>query len=362
MKNKEALSWFLETFGQQLERAVVGTPFSAELLAAIAFQETGYIWGRLKEAGLELQEILKLCVGDTIDEERGRSAFPRTSEELIAVPRGAEMFQIAREALMEVAEYIMDYAGAARTRHKFCHGFGIFQYDIQFFRTDPEFFLQRKWEDFDACVGRCVWELLAALHRQGWRDREWLSDRDQTYVAIANNAGHADLSMGIRQGHRSDDGRYYGENIWEYLCVAKSLGRRPASQPAGILAAFSTEPVRPEEELFVVSVQNSPLCLRSEPRISAAYPGANVIGRLRDGQIVRRISGKPTDPFLEVEASVKGFLCRGYAASKYLVGLEHASVGTSVQDASEVCVGSARTPDLQAPVCDSGAGVRGLFP
>jgi hypothetical protein len=44
------------------------------MLAAIAQQETGYIWSALLKHNLSLQKILELCGGDTID--KGRSAFP----------------------------------------------------------------------------------------------------------------------------------------------------------------------------------------------------------------------------------------------------------------------------------------------
>jgi hypothetical protein len=43
MKTKEAIRWFKNTFDRHLEAAVVGTPFSVDMLTAIAQQETGYI-------------------------------------------------------------------------------------------------------------------------------------------------------------------------------------------------------------------------------------------------------------------------------------------------------------------------------
>lgn len=47
MKTKQAIEWFKKTFNKHLQAVVRGTPFSVDMLAAIAQQETGYIWGTL---------------------------------------------------------------------------------------------------------------------------------------------------------------------------------------------------------------------------------------------------------------------------------------------------------------------------
>ena len=52
---------------EPIEAAVAGTPFTADLIAAIAYQETGYLWAPLVARGLSAAELLKVCVGDTID-------------------------------------------------------------------------------------------------------------------------------------------------------------------------------------------------------------------------------------------------------------------------------------------------------
>ena len=53
---------------------------TANMLAAIAAQETGHIWGTVRDT-LSLPELLEICVGDTLDADRGRSAFPKTKAE-----------------------------------------------------------------------------------------------------------------------------------------------------------------------------------------------------------------------------------------------------------------------------------------
>lgn len=63
-----------------------------------------------------------------------RPAFPTSKAQLLAAVNGREMFEIAREALETIARYdrICKKLSDANP-NKFCHGFGIFQYDIQFF-------------------------------------------------------------------------------------------------------------------------------------------------------------------------------------------------------------------------------------
>ena len=48
-----------------------------------------------------------------------------------------------------MAKYIPDYTAVAKRPNKFCHGFGVFQYDLQFFKTNPQFFLQQKYGDLE---------------------------------------------------------------------------------------------------------------------------------------------------------------------------------------------------------------------
>jgi hypothetical protein len=47
-----------------------------------------------------------------------------------------------------------------------------------------------------------------------------LTDTELVYVAIAYNAGHADLNKDFRQGFK-DNGKYYGEYIRDYMALSK---------------------------------------------------------------------------------------------------------------------------------------------
>ena len=321
MKTRDAVAWFKTTFHKRIRNGIRGTPFSIDMVSAIAQQETGYIWSPLVEKGLSERDVLRLCVGDTLDADRGRSAFPKTKAELLAAPRGAEMFAIARQALVDMAQYTPGYAGAVRNPNKFCHGFGIFQYDLQFYRTNPDYFLQKRWKDFDACLAQCVEELNEAMKRQGWANRTTLSDGEKVYVAIAYNKGRAKLSLGFKQGHKSDDGKFYGENIFEFLRIAQSI---PVDGAAVREPVAGTAPLPPPTALqmtgrrYVVDVQGSPLRLRSEPRVPRDNPRVNVLARLPDGHFVYHLSGNESDRFMEVETSLNGAYFRGFAATKFL--------------------------------------------
>ncbi len=224
-KPEPALRWLKLTFGRALERAVRQTPLPPALLMAIAFQETGLIWGPL--IGQRSPEaILALCVGDTLDAPQ-RSAFPRNRAELEAWPRGADMFQLARAALVQLAAANKAYAPAARNRDKFCHGFGLFQRDIQAFKTNPDYFLERRWATIEGTAGMAASVLQAKLRVLYGPGKTKLSTTECIYLAIAYNQGRANTGLGprqrFRQGYKDASGIYYGEHIAAVLPLAERI-------------------------------------------------------------------------------------------------------------------------------------------
>ncbi|MBC8064059.1 MAG: SH3 domain-containing protein, partial [Chlorobia bacterium] len=328
MKTTEAIRWFKTTFHDQLTEAVADTPFTVDLLAAIAQQETGYIWSTLVDKKLPLAQVLKLCVGDSIDAKYkdgknfGRSAFPKDKAELLARPKGDEMFRIARQCLVDMAAHIGGYQSAVNNAVKFCHGFGIFQYDLQFFKTNPAYFLQRKWESMPDCLGMAIRELKEAMKRQGWSHKSSLTVEEMVHVAIAYNRGRSVLSKGFKQGHFDGD-RYYGENIHEYLLIARATpagtGGQPGPKPGEIMLPA---PEKPTEGGKVYEVEvSSALMLRSEPN-----KNAGILWRLPAGQLVTRVDGGKKADWFEVETSVNGALMRGFAFAEYLRSVPKASV------------------------------------
>ena len=145
MPNAKDVLWFKTQFQAQIEPAIAGSPLTVDFIVAVACQETGDIWPVLRKKSLATDQILALCVGDTLDSDKGRKAFPKTKTELLTEPQGDEMFEIAHQALVDMAVHIVGYQGAASRPNKFCHGFGLFQLDLQFFRDDPEYFLNQDY-------------------------------------------------------------------------------------------------------------------------------------------------------------------------------------------------------------------------
>src|SRR3954447_5608672 len=127
MPTTDDVAWFKQQFKDKINTATAGTPFTLNMLTALACQESGEVWPILRKHQLSTQDILELCVGDTIDatSKKGRNAFPKTKAELVAAPNGLQMFNIAHQALVDMAQHITDYQKAAQNPNKFCHGFGI---------------------------------------------------------------------------------------------------------------------------------------------------------------------------------------------------------------------------------------------
>lgn len=215
--------WFKENFEAKIKAKLAGTPFDLNLLMAIAYQETGYVWSKMI-GKTTVDDLLLCCTGDTLDAPN-RSAFPTNKAALIAHPDGDKMFLIAREALKNVGRWEAAYKKLYDTRpDKFCHGYGIFQYDLQFFKTNPGFFLNKEWGNIDKVIEMAVNELKAAQKRiPSYRGKTALTITEQIYVAIAYNKGTADITKGFKQGYRNDAGKYYGELVYEYYLLASAL-------------------------------------------------------------------------------------------------------------------------------------------
>jgi hypothetical protein len=201
MPTSADILWFKTEFQSQIEPALANTPLTVDFITAIACQETGELWPVLRRKSLTTAQILALCVGDTLDADKGRSAFPTTKADLLSQPRGDEMFAIAHEALVNMAAHIPAYSRIAARPDKFCHGFGLFQLDLQFFREDPAYFLQKDYERFDRTLAKCVIELKRALKKLGFDKRATLSDLELAAVGIAYNTGRFNPQKGLKQGH-----------------------------------------------------------------------------------------------------------------------------------------------------------------
>jgi hypothetical protein len=225
MPTADNIRWFKQQFRAQIEAALIGLPFDLDMIVAIACQETGYIWSVLRKKPLSLDRVVALCVGDTIDFKgpgKGRQAFPRNKDALVAEPSGPLMFDIARKALEDMAAFIPGYQDAVANPKKFCHGFGVFQRDLQFFKVDPDYFLERRYENFANTLTHCLSELRRGLKKLGFESRTSLTDLEFAKVAIAYNTGGYNPSKGLKQGH-FDGEKFYGERIADYLALSRTV-------------------------------------------------------------------------------------------------------------------------------------------
>jgi hypothetical protein len=218
-----AIGWFKKQFAADIAPAVQGTPFHLDFLTAIAIQETYEVWGRAYLIKT-VAEVLELCVGDILDApSRDPKAFPQNRAVLERAPNGAQMFQIARQALVDMTSVATEYKKYLKNQNKFCHAFGIFQYDIQAFIHDSDYFLNKEWSDFSKCLAKCLMELHTKWGATYPR-KKTLTDTDLIYVAIAYNQGHADITKSIRQGYKAKgDTKYYGEYIRDYMALSKNI-------------------------------------------------------------------------------------------------------------------------------------------
>ncbi len=339
MPNAADMKWFKDNFHAEVQTAIAGTPFTLDLMVALACQETGDVWPILRKKPLTVDRVLALCVGDTIDFNpatgKGRKAFPKNKAALLAAPKGAAMFAVARQALVDVAQQIPSFP--ASKPDKFCHGFGMFQLDLQFFKDDPDYFLEKRYEKFSATLGKAIGELTDKAKKIGLFNKPSLTDMELTAVAIAYNSGSFKPSLGLKQGH-FDGTKFYGEEIFDFIRIAHTV---PAPDGPPVLPSPPPDhailppptPVAATGPFLTVHTQLSPLRIRSEPKVSSP-PGKNVIAQLPDGHPVRAVTDSGTKKFREIETSLAGAHIRGFASTDFLVPAPGVSEIPIVQPAS----------------------------
>jgi hypothetical protein len=140
-------------FGIKCEAAVSATPFTKELLYAIACQETAIYFTRWINDHTP-EEVLGRCVFDASGDANGtRGAFPKNTAAFIA-----KYGQQLADELIEEANKTRALRGWGPKRWVYA-GYGIFQYDLQHILTDEVFFRQKMWYHIDACLNRVIKEL-----------------------------------------------------------------------------------------------------------------------------------------------------------------------------------------------------------
>jgi hypothetical protein len=290
------MRWFKQTFHDKIDAAISDTPFTLDFLTALACQETGEVWPILRKQDLTIDRILELCVGDTIDFNpatgKGRHAFPRNRAALVAVPDGQQMFELAHQLLVEMARFIRSYQAQAANPNKFCHGYGIFQFDLQFFRSEPNYFLQKEFADFDKCLQKALGELESARAKIGLGNHDTLTDLEQVHVAIAYNTGHFNPAQGLKQGFKSPGGLFYGEQVFAFLQAAHEVSTDDATAPS---------PFGDDGSAISLKVKSAQANVRSEP----CNPGntSNRIATLSNGDKVQSLANQTINGFIEVKGN-----------------------------------------------------------
>lgn len=132
------------------------------------------------------------------------------------------MFDIARKALVDMAVYIPGYKGAAANADKFCHGFGMFQRDLQFFLDDPDYFLEERYVKFEDTLAQCLIELRRGVKKLGFQNKKLLTDYEFACVAIAYNTGGFNPGKKLKQGHFNGQ-RYYGEEVFDFIRLSRTV-------------------------------------------------------------------------------------------------------------------------------------------
>lgn len=310
------IRWFKQNFHEKIDATLQGTPFTLDFLTALACQETGEVWPILRKKGLSLDQIVELCVGDTIDAPK-RSAFPKNKAALIAVtsPDGQRMFELAHQALVDMAEFIPSYQDAANNPAKFCHGYGVFQFDLQFFiKGEADYFLNKDYADFDKCLSRALGELKEAQQKiPALKNKSVLTDLEMAHVAIAYNTGGFNPAKDLKQGFRPKvngvpTGPFYGEAIFALINQVKNV---PLEDEITTLP-FTVDANGPR-----FKVTSTKLNLRSEPCVDSGRP-SNIKASLSNGHVVQAMTNRAVRGFMEVETDFDGERLRGFASAQLL--------------------------------------------
>ena len=346
MSTRDNILWFKTHFAARMAPRLAGTPFDIDRLTAIACQETGSLWGVMRtNPDLTPDDIAALCCGDSLDADKGRSAFPRTKADLLAVANGPAMFAIARQALLDMADQVPGYAFAKTNTKKFAHGFGVFQYDLQFFLTNPDYFLNRRYEIFENSLDHAIGELKTGLKTMGLQNATSISDLDFCHVAICYNTGHFTPSKGLKQGHQ-DNGVFYGEAIRDYLALARTVATPGAvpvtpAPPAGTTTVPSGGSITATGPRFVVETTATTLRLRAQPSTTAT-----ILAEMPDGQIVTSVTGTPTKGFIEIETVLGGKLFHGFSGAQFLKPVTPADAANATSNATPSPAAAAIPPAI----------------
>lgn len=155
-------TWMKDNFEDKIIAAVNNTPFDADLVYAIACQETAQrwqIWINMTDAETVLERCVFDASGDFPDTSRG--AFPKNKNEFIAAYGDALTQMLVDEGNKMRAMPQPGFPHGYAPGNFLYKGYGIFQYDLQNIKTDKSFFADKLWYSIDECLARLIKELKA---------------------------------------------------------------------------------------------------------------------------------------------------------------------------------------------------------
>jgi hypothetical protein len=151
-------NWLMTHFADEIAKGIAGTPFDADLVCAIACQETASVWLPWIDT-MTPDQILADCVFDASGDAPGtnRVAFPANTGAF-----RAKYGDVLTQQLINAANTTRGLRKLPPQQWVY-KGYGIFQYDLQNIQVDADFFTQHQWYSFASCMDRLMAELREKL-------------------------------------------------------------------------------------------------------------------------------------------------------------------------------------------------------
>jgi hypothetical protein len=180
----KAARWMKNNYGSKIDLATRGKPYDTNVICAIACQETAYFWLSFIRK-LSADEVLARCVLDASGDYPGtkRSAFPRNTK------------AFRKKFGKEKTNLLISEANLSRNLRGFkdkdwvYKGYGIFQYDLQYVKSDPVFFFEKQWYQFDSCLDKVIYELdyKYKIYKNLWKTIKAYNGSGRSATKYANN-------------------------------------------------------------------------------------------------------------------------------------------------------------------------------
>ncbi|RFM30016.1 hypothetical protein [Deminuibacter soli] len=164
---QKAAAWLKNNFEEVIKAGIAGTPWTVDLVCAIACQETAYKW-LLWIDKYPADVVLQRCVFDASGDlpGTGRSAFPKNRADFEDKYGKDLAAMLVNEGNKQRAMPQVDAPGGYKPAGFLYKGYGIFQNDLQNIVTDRAFFQEKKWYNMTDCLAHLVQELNGKARKQ----------------------------------------------------------------------------------------------------------------------------------------------------------------------------------------------------